>query len=75
MLGVAPYITASIIMQLLTMVFPKLKEMYHEDGEAAGKNSTNTQDFLAVPLGFLQGFGLITMLQGQEFSWANFFFR
>ena len=28
MLGVAPYITASIIMQLFTMIFPKLKELY-----------------------------------------------
>ena len=31
MLGVGPYITGSIIMQLLTMIFPKLKEMYQED--------------------------------------------
>ena len=37
MLGVGPYITASIIMQLLTMVFPKLKEMYQEEGEAGRK--------------------------------------
>src|SRR3989344_521883 len=34
MLGIGPYITASIIMQLLTMVFPKLKALYHEEGEA-----------------------------------------
>src|SRR3989338_704081 len=33
MLGVGPYITASIIMQLLTMMIPRLKEMYQEDGE------------------------------------------
>src|SRR3989338_1162140 len=33
MLGVGPYITATIIMQLLTMVFPRLKEMYHEEGQ------------------------------------------
>ena len=33
MLGVAPYITGSIIMQLLTMIFPRLKEWYHEAGE------------------------------------------
>ncbi len=32
MLGVGPYITAIIIMQLLTMIFPKLKEMYYEEG-------------------------------------------
>src|SRR3989344_8176135 len=37
MLGVSPYITATIIMQLLTMVFPRLKEIYHEEGEAGRK--------------------------------------
>src|SRR3989338_8070346 len=34
MLGVGPYITSSIIMQLLTMIFPKMKEMYQEEGQA-----------------------------------------
>ncbi len=33
MLGVGPFITASIIMQLLTMIFPRLKEKNHEEGE------------------------------------------
>ena len=65
MLGVAPYITASIIMQLFTMVFPKLKEMYQEDGEAGRQKFNQYSRLMAVPLGFLQGFGLITMLQGQ----------
>ncbi|MEK7141994.1 MAG: preprotein translocase subunit SecY [Patescibacteria group bacterium] len=65
MLGVAPYITASIIMQLFTMVFPKLKEMYQEDGEAGRQKFNQYSRLLAVPLGFLQGFGLMTMLQGQ----------
>src|SRR3989344_7210137 len=32
MLGVGPYITATIIMQLLTMIFPKFKELYYEEG-------------------------------------------
>lgn len=65
MLGVAPYITASIIMQLFTMVFPKLKEMYQEDGESGRQKFNQYSRLLAVPLGFLQGFGLMTMLQGQ----------
>src|SRR3989344_1578342 len=34
MLGVSPYITASIIMQLMTVLVPKLKEMYQEEGDA-----------------------------------------
>lgn len=65
MLGVAPYITASIIMQLFTMVFPKLKEMYQEDGEAGRQKFNQYSRLLTVPLGFLQGFGLMAMLQSQ----------
>src|ERR1035437_9561844 len=37
MLGVGPYITASIIMQLLTIMVPALKRLYHEEGEAGKK--------------------------------------
>ena len=40
MLGLGPYITATIILQLLTMIFPKLKEMYHESGPE-GRNKFN----------------------------------
>lgn len=65
MLGVAPYITASIIMQLFTMIFPKLKELYQEEGEAGRQKFNQYSRFLTVPLAFLQGFGLLTMLQSQ----------
>src|SRR4051812_44208644 len=34
MLAVGPYITSSIIMQLMTMIIPRFKEMYQEEGEA-----------------------------------------
>src|SRR5689334_21941771 len=37
MLGVGPYITASIIMQLLTVMSPKIKALYQEEGEAGRK--------------------------------------
>src|ERR1700675_1719714 len=37
MLGVGPYITGSIIMQLLTIMFPALKRLYQEEGEAGRK--------------------------------------
>src|SRR3989344_2588834 len=40
MLGVGPYITASIIMQLLTIMVPALKKIYHEEGEAGRKKFT-----------------------------------
>lgn len=65
MLGVAPYITASIIMQLLTMIFPALKEIYHEEGEAGKKKFNQYSRILSIPLAALQGFGLLTLLQRQ----------
>src|SRR3989344_5270113 len=40
MLGVGPYITSSIIMQLLTVMVPSLKKIYHEEGEAGRKKFT-----------------------------------
>ena len=46
MLGLGPYITATIIMQLLTLIFPKLKEMYQESGEEGKKNLLNMGEFL-----------------------------
>jgi preprotein translocase subunit SecY len=65
MLGVSPYITASIIMQLATMMFPKLKQMYHEEGEAGRKKFSQYSRMLTVPLAFVQGFGFLKLLQSQ----------
>ncbi len=65
MLGVGPFITASIIMQLLTMISPKLKEMYHEGGEAGKQKFNQYSRLLTVPLAFLQGFGLLALLERQ----------
>ena len=65
MLGVGPYITASIIMQLLTMIFPKLKEIYHEGGEMGRQKFNQYSRLLTVPLAMLQGYGTITLLQRQ----------
>lgn len=66
MLGVAPYITASIIMQLLTMIFPKLKEMYYEEGEAGRRKFNQYSRFLTVPLAALQAYGFLKLLQNQQ---------
>ncbi|OHA00573.1 MAG: preprotein translocase subunit SecY [Candidatus Sungbacteria bacterium RIFCSPHIGHO2_02_FULL_49_12] len=66
MLGVGPYITASIIMQLLTMIFPGLKEMYQEEGEAGRTRFNQYSRYLAVPLSILQSFGLLTILIRQS---------
>jgi preprotein translocase subunit SecY len=62
MLGVAPYITSSIIFQLLTMVVPSLEELSKE-GEY-GRNRINMWTrWLTVPLAFFQGFGMIQLLR------------
>lgn len=66
MLGVGPYITGSIIMQLLTMIFPRLKEMYQEEGEAGRTKFNQYARILTVPLALLQGYGLLVILIRQQ---------
>lgn len=65
MLGVGAYVTSSIIMQVMTIMFPKLKSMYQEEGEAGRKKFTQYSRMLTVPLAAIQGFGLLTLLQNQ----------
>lgn len=65
MLGVGPYITASIIMQLMTLVFPSIKEMYQEEGEAGRRRMAQYSRLLTVPLAALQGFSLLIILERQ----------
>ena len=66
MLGVGPYITGSIIMQLLTIMFPKLKAMYQEEGEAGRRKFSQYGRILTVPLALIQSFAFIKLLQGQQ---------
>ncbi len=63
MLAVGPYITASIIMQLLTIMIPKLKALYHEEGEAGRKRFSQYSRLLTVPLAFIQGLAFLLVLQ------------
>src|SRR6516164_4491218 len=56
MLGVSPFITASIVMQLMTILIPKLKEMYQEEGDAGRMRFMQYSRYLTVPLAFVQGF-------------------
>lgn len=65
MLGVGPYITSSIIMQLATMMFPKLKALYHEEGEAGRLRFAQYSRLLTVPLALLQAFGFLILLERQ----------
>lgn len=66
MLGVGPYITGSIIMQLSTIIFPKLKEMYQEEGEAGRRKFAQYGRIITVPLAILQSFSFIKILESQE---------
>lgn len=66
MLGVGPFITASIIMQLLTMIFPALKEMYQESGEQGRQKFNQYSRILAVPLAIVQSFSFIKLLQNNQ---------
>ncbi len=65
MLGVGPYITSSIIMQLLTIMSPRLKAMYQEDGEIGRKKFTQISRTLTIPLAIIQGISLLVLLKRQ----------
>ncbi len=65
MLGVAPYITASIIFQLLAMIVPALEEITKE-GESGQQRINMYTRYLTVPLAFLQSFGMIRLLQNSS---------
>ena len=65
LLGVGPFITASIIMQLLTVMSPKLKALYSEEGETGRAKFTQISRMLTLPLAVLQGFGFLSLLQSQ----------
>lgn len=66
LLGVGPYITASIIMQLLTMIVPKLEQIYKEEGEAGRQKFNMWTRWITIPLAGLQSFGMITLLRSQN---------
>jgi len=64
-LGLNPYINASIIFQLLTMVFPKL-EALSKEGEYGREKINQYTRMVTVPLAALQGFGMYALLHGQK---------
>jgi preprotein translocase subunit SecY len=66
MLGIGPFITASIIMQLLSMIIPSVKEMMQENGEAGRRKFNQYTRLLTVPVAALQGFSFIKYLQSQQ---------
>lgn len=66
MLGVGPYITASIVMQLATIVFPQVKQAYFENGEAGRAQFIEWTRLLTIPIAVLQAIGFLFLLQGQN---------
>ncbi len=66
MLGVGPYITASIIMQLMTIIFPKFKELYYEQGSQGQAKFNQWSRLLTVPLALLQSYSFLALLIAQR---------
>lgn len=65
MLGVGPYITASIILQLLVMIIPKM-EALSKEGEYGQQKINQYTRMLTVPLAAIQGYGFIRILSTQS---------
>lgn len=63
MIGVSPYITASIIMQLSTIMSPRLKALYQEEGDAGRKKFSQYSRMLTVPIAAVQAFGFLALLR------------
>lgn len=69
-LGLNPYINASIIMQLLTMIFPKLEALQKEGDQGRQKINQYTR-FLTIPLAIVQSIGMYTLLRNQGLVEVN----
>ncbi len=65
MLGLGPYITSVIVIQLLTLVWPKLQRMYREEGDAGRQKVNQYGRIMTVPFALLQTYGMLTLFQNQ----------
>ncbi len=66
MLGVGPFITASIIIQLLTMMVPSWKALMHEEGNAGRMKLSQYSRVIGAPLAVVQAIGFLILLQSQN---------
>ena len=64
-LGLGPYINASIVMQLLTYVVPKLEELSKE-GEYGQERISQYTRLISIPLSLFQAFGMYSLLKSQN---------
>jgi len=65
MLGLGPYITAIIIFELLTLIFPSLQKMYKQEGEAGRKKFNQYARMATVPLAAIQAYAMLGLFQKQ----------
>ena len=65
-LGVMPYISASIILQLVQVLSPNLKRIAREEGAQGRKKITQYTRYLTVLITIVQGYGLAVMVEGQQ---------
>lgn len=65
LMGVGPYITASIVVQLLTKVIPAWENISKEGTQGREKLNQYTR-YLTVPMAFIQGYGTISLLKSQQ---------
>jgi preprotein translocase subunit SecY len=75
-LGIMPYITASIILQLMTVVIPKLEQLQKE-GEAGQQKITQYTRYFTVVLALIQSLAYVLYFKSQgvlpDFSWGRFY--
>jgi preprotein translocase subunit SecY len=73
LMGVGPYITSSIVFQLLTMIFPALEQMQKE-GEAGRQKITQYTRMATIPFAMIQAYAMLVLLRNQGIipSWTPF---
>lgn len=65
-LGLGPYINASIIMQIFTVVVPKLEQLLKEEGEYGREKINQYTKMLTIPIAALQSYGVYFLLTSQN---------
>ncbi len=72
-LGIIPYINASIIMQLLTFLYPSLKELQQEEGDQGRKKIQQYTRYLTIAIAVIQSLGITIGLRTLLLPGINFF--
>jgi len=66
MMGVGPYITSSIVMQLMTVIIPTVEKWYRDEGEMGRRKFQQVTRILTVPFALIQSYGMITLFKSQN---------